>query len=138
MKHDIDVLMAERDALRVKILALSKNKESRLNQNALILHTRRYAEATDTLRSLGKKVSISSDLLKTEHWREQYRKFNEANPNIIMPTEVSNNVYKITVGNNTVCTFKGTNKEYDLVYKVIDALTGFVGSTTEEIKILKK
>lgn len=111
--------MIERDKLRAKIIAVAKNKESRSNYNSLFRHTKRYDELTTELRNLGKKVSITSDLLKYDYWKDRYKAFNSNNPNVIIPED---NEYYIIHNNDVLYHFTGTETEYNKVMQFLDSL----------------
>jgi glutamine synthetase len=115
-------LMAERDKMRAKIIALSKNKDNRSKYNSLIMHTKAYEDITNKLVSLGRKLTIKTDILKHEYWREQYRLFNENNPNIIMPRNTESRfMWDITVDGQTIITYVGTEHEFKIFYKGVKA-----------------
>ena len=112
-------LLAERDKMRLRIIALSKNKESRLNYNALILETQRYKSLTEKLQKLGKKVSIKSNIYNEEYWRQKYRQFNANNINIILP---NNNEYVVKLDNKKIYSFTGDENEYNTINNLIKTI----------------
>lgn len=124
VQESVKILMAKRDKLRAKIIATSKNKESRSNYNSLLRYTKDYEEITSELQRYGKKVSISSDLLKREYWQERYRQFNSDNPNVIMPAAAIE--YGIMHNNRILYQFEANELEYNMVSEILTAIKSAV------------
>ena len=131
MKNEnVIALMAERDKIRIKLIAMSKNKESRSNYNSLILYASMYQELTDQLISKGRKLKISSNLLKVDYWREQYKKFNNNNPNIVMP--VNNEIkWDIYIDDKKEFTFTGVETAFKMYYNGIQTAYKHLGNKSK-------
>lgn len=118
--EEVIALMAERDKLRAKIIALSKNKETRNKYNLLILNARAYEEITNKLVNAGKRVSINTDILKVDYWREAYHKFNENNPNIVMPKDIKSK-WEIYADDILVHVYSGIEHDFKIFYEGFSA-----------------
>jgi hypothetical protein len=117
----IKTMMGERTKLRNKILAAAKNGESRSNYNTLIVYCQEYLDLTNDLVMLGRKVGISSDLLKVEYWKGRYQEFNNRNPNIVIVPDIKTYRWAVKVNGITMYKFKGKESEFRKVYDGIRA-----------------
>ena len=119
-------MLGERTKLRNKILAAAKNNESRSNYNTLIMYCQEYLDMTNDLVMMGRRVGISSDLLKVEYWKERYREFNGRNPNIVMGSDDKTYRWVVKVDDLPLYQMRGLEKEFRKVYDGIRAVMTYM------------
>ena len=122
----IKTMMGERTKLRNKILAAAKNNESRSNYNTLIMYCQEYLDMTNDLVLMGRKVGISSDLLKVSYWKERYKEFNDRNPNIVMGSDDKVYRWVVKVDDLPLYQMRGSEKEFRKVYDGIRAVMTYM------------
>ena len=122
----IKTMMGERTKLRNKILAAAKNNESRSNYNTLIVYCQEYLDMTNDLVMMGRKVGISSDLLKVSYWKERYQEFNDRNPNIVMGSDNKTYRWVVKVDDLPLYQMRGTESEFRKVYDGIRAVMTYM------------
>lgn len=119
-------MLGERTKLRNKILAAAKNNESRSNYNTLIMYCQEYLDMTNDLVLMGRKVGISSDLLKVSYWKERYKEFNDRNPNIVMGSDDKVYRWVVKVDDLPLYQMRGSEKEFRKVYDGIRAVMTYM------------
>lgn len=122
----IKTMMGERTKLRNKILAAAKNNESRSNYNTLIVYCQEYLDMTNDLVMMGRRVGISSDLLKVEYWKGRYQEFNDRNPNIVMGSDNKTYRWVVKVDDLPLYQCRGTESEFRKVYDGIRAVMTYM------------
>lgn len=126
----IKTMMGERTKLRNKILAAAKNNESRSNYNTLIVYCQEYLDMTNDLVMMGRRVGISSDLLKVSYWKERYREFNDRNPNVVMGSDNKTYRWVVKVDDLPLYQCRGTEKEFHKVFDGIRAVMTYMNPMT--------
>lgn len=126
----IKTMMGERTKLRNKILAAAKNNESRSNYNTLIMYCQEYLDMTNDLVMMGRRVGISSDLLKVSYWKERYKEFNGRNPNIVMGSDNKTYRWVVKVDDLPLYQMRGSENEFRKVYDGIRSVMTYMNPMT--------
>lgn len=126
----IKTMMGERTKLRNKILAAAKNNESRSNYNTLIMYCQEYLDMTNDLVMMGRRVGISSDLLKVSYWKEKYKEFNGRNPNIVMGSDNKTYRWVVKVDDLPLYQMRGSENEFRKVYDGIRSVMTYMNPMT--------
>lgn len=123
-------MLGERTKLRNKILAAAKNNESRANYNTLILYCQEYLDMTNDLVMMGRRVGISSELLKVSYWKERYKEFNERNPNIVMGSDDKTYRWVVKVDDLPLYQMRGSEREFRKVFDGIKSVMTYMNPMT--------
>ena len=123
-------MLGERTKLRNKILAAAKNNESRSNYNTLIVYCQEYLDLTNDLVMMGRRVGISSELLKVSYWKERYKEFNERNPNIVMGSDDKTYRWVVKVDDLPLYQMMGSEREFRKVFEGIKSVMTYMNPMT--------